>query len=126
MEKIKNANQAIEIFMDDLDCNIKQKLYIKCLRDFDESWIFRKNKFKNCEKINQEYIHCLLYSNESKLIDRKNFEVEINKLDTTKKIESAKLENKKDALDFLEGKLSEEEYKKKVQNTDLRKKIIEL
>ena len=126
MKKINNVDDAINIFLDDVDCNLKQKSYITCLKELDKKWFFRKRKFKQCDSIFKEYQHCVTYANENKLYKRVNYNTAFDKAEIQKKIIDSKLENRKDALNYLQGNITAEDYKKKDDSSNVRKKIIEL
>jgi len=126
MKNIKNVDDAINLFLDDVDCNLKQKSYISCLKELDKKLFFKKRKFKQCESIFKDYQHCITYANENKIYKRINYNTAFDKAEIEKKMIESKLENRKDAINFLEGKISAEEYKIKEENPNSRKKIIEL
>ena len=73
----------------------------------------------------KEFQHCLIYSNEISINKRIDFKGELNQLDIYNRTQEWKLENKKDAYEFAEGKKSEEEMLSK-ENPNARKKVVEL
>lgn len=126
MKKISNVDEAINIFLDDVDCNLKEKSYITCLKELENKWFFKTKKFMQCEAFFKQYQHCIAYANDNKIYKRHNYNPAIDQARIEKKIIDGKLENRKDAIKYLEGSMTLEEYKSKQEGSKLRKKIIEL
>ena len=122
----KNLNELMDKAMDCLNCNQKEKELAKCFQELDSKIFFKKRKYNQCLALQKEFQYCLVYSNEKSLNKRENFRGEINRLEIEQKYQKLRNENKKDAIDFMEGKLSEADILNKPENPEARKKIIEL
>jgi hypothetical protein len=122
----KNLNELLDKALDSVDCNQKEKDVTKCFQDLDSRIFFKRRKYNKCLTLQKEFEHCLVYANQNSLNKRENFRGEINRLELDIKYEAVRKENKKDAINFVQGKLSEEDLLNKPENPEARKKIIEL
>ena len=111
---------------DSVNCNLKEKKIYECFKELDKVYFFKKRKYNKCLNLQKEFQNCLLYSNQISLNKRQNYKSEINSIEIEEKYKNLKNENMQDAINFIEGKLTEEEILKKPENPKIRKKIIEL
>lgn len=123
----KNLDDAINKFMDDTDCNIKEKQVIQCFNELDQvSFKFlKKRKYKKCLTLDQEFKNCLVYSNSHKLTPKVNYDVGNVFIDRYLNYKEWKFENQTDALNFMTGKISEQDLLNKETNKKVTKKIVE-
>lgn len=119
-------DEVIDNIMNKSNCNLIKSQMYKCLQELENKFLFRKRKFKQCQLFEQEYKHCVVYSNENKLLNRVNYDQEELMIDMYKQNKENKLENKLSAMQYTEGKLTEEELKNRAEGSTTRKKVIEL
>jgi hypothetical protein len=122
----KNLNELLDKALDSVDCNQKEKDVTKCFQDLDSRIFFKRRKYSQCLTLQKQFQHCLVYANQNSLNKRENFRGEINRLELDIKYEAIRSENKKDAINFMQGNLREEDLLNKPENPQARKKIIEL
>ena len=118
-----NIKQVYDSFSDSLNCNMKEMEVIKCYNELDKKIFFKKKKNKKCQELDEIFKHCLVYSNQNKLYKREEYRPEDKEAEILQKHLEAKIESKKNSLDYLSGKITEDDLKnKQSKNT----KLIEL
>ncbi len=118
-------HNLVDRYVDHYNCNqIESSLY-SCFNELDKKFFFKRRKYNQCLKIQKEFQHCLIYSNENKFVKREPYYTINSKNEIYEKYSEAKLENKKDAYDFVSGKKTEEDILNK-ENKNAKKNLIEL
>jgi len=116
---------AMNSYTDSYNCNLKEKLLIRCFNEYDNQYFFKKRKFKKCLELEKEFQHCLVFSNEMSLNKRINYESERNAAEIFNINKELIVENKMNAMDYISGKKSQEEVLNRSENYK-RKKVVEL
>jgi hypothetical protein len=119
-----NINQVYDSFTDSLNCNLKEREVIKCFNELDKKIFFKTKKYKKCIELDEQYKHCLVYANQNKIYKRETYRTENVKIDIYLKYLQSHTEKRKDTLDYLSGKISEDDLKNKKSNSPI--KLIEL
>lgn len=125
-DKIPPLEVLISLDTDSYNCNLKEKAMAKCFYELDQKRFFKKRKFKQCLRLEKEFQHCLVYSNQMSLNKRDNYKSEVNNIEIYNKYKDIRSDNKKDAFDFVQGKKTEDDIINKSNANTTRKKIIEL
>jgi hypothetical protein len=120
----KAVDNVIDQYLDNNNCNIKEKELYKCFKELDNKIFFRKRKYRKCMQIENDFRHCLVYSNENKITKREPYRFENSAIEIHQKYKEQKIKNKKDAYDFVSGNKTESEIINK--NTKSGKNVIEL
>jgi hypothetical protein len=112
-------------YVDHYNCNqIESSLY-NCYVELDKKIFFKKRKYKKCLEMQKEFQHCLIFSNESKMTKREPYYLYDKHDEIKENYDKSKLENKKDAFDYVSGKKTEEDMLNK-EVINKRKNLIEL
>ncbi len=119
-----NINQVSDSFTDSVNCNLKEREVIKCFNELDNKIFFKTKKYKKCLELDELYKHCLVYANQNKIYKREAYRTENVKIDIYNKYLQETTSNRKNTLDYLTGKISEDELKNKKSETST--KLIEL
>jgi hypothetical protein len=120
-----NLNKVIDSISDSINCNLKEQEVLKCYNQLDSAWFFKKKKYKKCQQLDELFKHCLVYANENKLYKREVYRTANVHIDMYNKAIEANTTNKRNSMDYLSGKMNEEEYFKK-ENPNATKKLVEL
>jgi hypothetical protein len=120
-----NFSKVRDSLSDPINCNLKEKDVLKCYNELDHKWLFKSRKYRKCLEFDEIYKHCLVFTNQNKLYKREEYRAENVQIDMYNKAIEANIINKRNSIDYLNGKMSEEEYLTK-ENPAAKKKLIEL
>jgi hypothetical protein len=120
-----NIHQVLDKMTDPINCNLKEQEVLKCYNELDNKWILKKRKYKKCLELDEIFKHCLVYANRNKMYKQEVYRGENVYADLYNKALEANSINKKNSLDYLSGKISEEDYLKQ-KNKKATKKLVEL
>ena len=121
----EDFQKLVNKYVDHYNCNqIESSLY-NCYVELDKIIFFRKRKYQKCLKMQKEFQHCLVFSNENKSTKREPYYFHDTNNEIKDNYDKSKLENKKDAFDFVSGKKTEEDMLNK-EVINKRKNLIEL
>jgi hypothetical protein len=117
--------QVLDNLSDPINCNLKEQEVYKCYTDLDNKWFFKKRKYRHCLELDEIFKHCLVYANQNKMYKREIYRTENVQIDLYNKAVEANIINKRNSMDYLSGKITEDEYLEK-ENPNARQKLIEL
>jgi hypothetical protein len=121
----QDFNNLVDKYIDHYNCNQIETALYNCYVELDKKIFFKKRKYKKCLNIQKDFQHCLIYSNEYKIQKREPYYAKSGNDDNYEKYTKAKIENKKDAFDYVSGKKTEKDILNK-ENPNVRKNLIEL
>ena len=121
-----DLNRAISKFTESINCKSNYDMFMKCYDELDRKLFFKKQKNKQCQQLENDYRICLTYSNQNKKYSSIAYTKENVAVDLILANRENKSENKVDALNYVTGKITDEDLINKQSNSNKRKKVIEL